>query len=103
MNLGKSELVPVEEVSIIEVLVDILGCKKGSLPMKYLGLALGANEALLGKWLWRFGNEWDELWRRVVEVKYGRIWGGWRTNIVSGSYGVSLGKSLRQWSPVFSQ
>ena len=49
MNLGKSELVPVEEVSIIEVLVDILGCKKGSLPMKYFGLALGANEALLGK------------------------------------------------------
>lgn len=31
VNLGKSELVPVGEVSIIEVLVDILGCKKGSL------------------------------------------------------------------------
>ena len=26
----------------IEMLVDVLGCKQGSLPMKYLGLPLGA-------------------------------------------------------------
>ena len=28
------------------------------------------NEALLEKWLWRFGLEKDALWRRVIEVKY---------------------------------
>ena len=33
------------------------------------------NEALLGKWLWRFGIEKDALWR-VIEVKYGCEWGG---------------------------
>ena len=34
------------------------------------------NDALLGKWLWRFGIEKDALWRRVIEVKYGYEWGG---------------------------
>ena len=29
------------------------------------------NIALLGKWLWRFGQERDALWRQVIEVKYG--------------------------------
>ena len=29
------------------------------------------NKALLGKWLWRFGKEEDQLWRRVVALKYG--------------------------------
>ena len=29
------------------------------------------NEALLGKWLWRFMNEKDNLWRKVVTIKYG--------------------------------
>ena len=30
--------------------------------------------ALLGKWLWRFGQEKDALWRQVIEVKYGCEW-----------------------------
>ena len=29
------------------------------------------NFALLGKWLWRFGQDRDALWRQVIEVKYG--------------------------------
>ena len=31
------------------------------------------NEALLGKWLWRFGIEKDALWRQVIEMKYGGL------------------------------
>ena len=42
VNLSKSELVLVGEVQSLEVLVDILGCQWGSLPIKYLGLPLGA-------------------------------------------------------------
>ena len=42
INLGKSELVLVGAVHNIELLVAVLGCKKGSLPLKYLGLPLGA-------------------------------------------------------------
>ena len=34
------------------------------------------NEDLLGKWLWRFGIEEDALWRQVIEIKYGCVWGG---------------------------
>ena len=34
------------------------------------------NATLLGKWLWRFGIENDALWRQVIKVKYGCIWGG---------------------------
>ena len=42
INLGKSELVPVGVVHNIELLLSVLGCKQGILPMKYLGLPLGA-------------------------------------------------------------
>ena len=52
------------------------------------------NEALLGKWLWRFGLEKDALWRKVIEVKYGYRWGGWHSNFVSGPYGVGLWKNM---------
>ena len=34
------------------------------------------NEALLGKWLWRFGFKRDAPWRQVIEVEYGCVWGG---------------------------
>ena len=43
INMDKSELVPVGVVPNIVDLVDVLGCKQGSLPMKYLGFPLGAN------------------------------------------------------------
>ena len=42
INLGKSELVAVGAVHNMEILVAVLGCNQGSLPMKYLGLPLGA-------------------------------------------------------------
>ena len=42
VNLGKSELVAVGAVPNMDLLMAILGCKQGFLPMKYLGLPLGA-------------------------------------------------------------
>lgn len=39
VNLDKSELVPVGEVSNVS---DILGCRVSKLPMTYLGLPLGS-------------------------------------------------------------
>lgn len=35
-----------------------------------------------------FGLERDALWWRVIEVKYGREWGGWCSNLVFGSHGL---------------
>lgn len=53
---------------------------KISAPLQSEGLAIRNlrrfNEELLGKWWWRFGNDQDVLWRRVIEVKYGCTWGG---------------------------
>ena len=59
------------------------------------------NEALLGKWLWRFGIEKDALWRQVIEMKYGSVWGGWCTRSVNGPYGVGLWKNISQGWPSF--
>jgi hypothetical protein len=41
-NLAKLELVPVENVDNVVGLAWILGCVLVSLPLKYLGLPLGA-------------------------------------------------------------
>jgi hypothetical protein len=43
INLAKSELVLVGNVNNVEGLARILGCRVSSLPMKYLGLPLGAS------------------------------------------------------------
>ena len=42
VNLNKSELVPMGEVANLMGLVNILGCKVGSLPLTYIGLPLGS-------------------------------------------------------------
>jgi hypothetical protein len=42
VNLAKSVLVPVGEVSDVGALAEILGCEVGSLPITYLGMPLGA-------------------------------------------------------------
>jgi hypothetical protein len=46
------------------------------------------NQALLGKWMWRFSQERDALWRSVIKVKYRSVRGGWSSLPLMGSYGV---------------
>lgn len=29
------------------------------------------NQALFGKWLWRYVRESDGLWRKIIDYKYG--------------------------------
>ena len=41
VNVGKSEIVPIREVSNIQTLANILQCSVGNLPMIYLGIPLG--------------------------------------------------------------
>ena len=54
----------------IEMLVDVLGCKQGSLPMKYLGLPLGAK---FKKILWNPTLErWKGEWQDENEFTYPR-------------------------------
>ena len=50
VNLDKSELIPMGEVSNIEDLTRVVGCKVGSLPSTYLDLHLGASFKSLQMW-----------------------------------------------------
>ena len=43
VNVGKSEIVPVGEVNNLDTLANILQCRMGSLPMKYLRMPLGTS------------------------------------------------------------
>ena len=52
-NLEKSELIPIEDVSNLEDLVGVLGCKVSVLPTTYLGLLLGA--------LYKSAKVWEEV------------------------------------------
>ena len=54
------------------------------------------NQALLGKWLWRFMVEQDFLWKQVIVTKYGYEAGSWSPGIANGPYGMSLWKNIRQ-------
>ena len=204
INMGKSKLVPMGVVQNIVDMVDVLGCRQGSFPLKYLGLPLGGNvrdssiwnpiiekmerrlagwkrlylskggkvtlikstllnlptyflslfpisvevanhieqlqkkflysgmgdvkkthlvkwaivcalhsgglsirslrsfnKSLFGKLLWRFGNERQALWTRVIGAKYGCERGGWCSLLVTGSHGVSLWKSISHGWPSF--
>jgi hypothetical protein len=52
------------------------------------------NQALLEKWLWRYGLEWNRLGRRVLVAKYGSSDGGWYSNNVYGPHGYGLWKGI---------
>ena len=80
INLDKFELVPVGVVPNFEMLVNALGCKQGSLPMKYLGLPLGA------KWKDR------AIWNPIVEKVEKRL-AGWKRFYLSKGGELTLIKS----------
>ncbi|RVW68033.1 hypothetical protein CK203_064813 [Vitis vinifera] len=54
------------------------------------------NSAILCKWNWRYANEREALWRRVINLKYGEEEGGWHTRDVIGRNGVRLWKTIRK-------
>ena len=50
INFGKFELVPIGVLHNMDVLVGMLGCRQSSLPLRYLGLPLGAKFKKLSVW-----------------------------------------------------
>ncbi|KAL6338305.1 hypothetical protein AAG906_018580 [Vitis piasezkii] len=54
------------------------------------------NSVLLCKWNWRYANEREALWRRVISLKHDEEEGGWRTWDVMGRNRVGLWKAIRK-------
>ena len=59
------------------------------------------NQALLGKWLWRFGKEATYLWHQVIATKYGEGSGGWCTRVARETHGCGLWKNVRKGADNF--
>ena len=75
VNMGKSELVPVGEVSNVDQLAELLCCKVGSLPMSYLGMSLGASFKASSIWNPILENIERKLagWKKLYPSKGGRL------------------------------
>ena len=58
--------------------------EKGGLGLRKLACL---NKALLGKWIWRFARAKEDLWKKVLEAKYGQEDFGWRTRKANGVFG----------------
>ncbi|XP_059599050.1 uncharacterized protein LOC132255193 [Vitis vinifera] len=65
--------------------------EEGGLDIRKIDLL---NKALLGKWVWRYAYEKDNLWKTVIGVKYGQEGCGWKTKEVCGPFGVGLWKDI---------
>ncbi|RVX18253.1 hypothetical protein CK203_006485 [Vitis vinifera] len=81
------------------VFIEGLQCGRGSVR----NLAL-MNNTLLSKWNWRFANEREAFWRRVISHKYGEEEGGWRTRANAWVSDVwnPIGNG-DDWTPFFSR
>ncbi|RVW52750.1 putative ribonuclease H protein [Vitis vinifera] len=64
---------------------------KGGLGLRKIAIL---NRALLGKWIWRFACEKDNLWKQVITTKYGQENHGWRSKKASGAAGVGVWKEI---------
>ncbi|RVX16269.1 Transcription factor SRM1 [Vitis vinifera] len=92
INLEKSELIPIGEVSNLEDLVGALGWGLGIRDLSIL------NEALLGKWSWRFSSERDPLWKWVI---VGKTRGGWCSKVLREGHCVGVWKAIKGRWQVF--
>jgi len=88
INLGKSELVLFGVVHSFELLLNVLDCKQGTLPMKYLGLPLGA----------KFKD--NAIWNPILEKMERRL-GGWKCLYLSKGGKVTLIKSTLSNVPTY--
>ncbi|RVW47789.1 LINE-1 reverse transcriptase-like [Vitis vinifera] len=64
---------------------------KGGLGIRKLAML---NKALLGKWIWRYACDKDNLWKQVIKVKYGQEDFGWRPKKARGAVGVGVWKEI---------
>jgi len=88
VNALKNEMVSIWEVPNVHVLVEILGCQIGSLPMTYLGMALGAS------------HKSPTIWNSILE-KLERKLAGWKKMYLSKGGRLTLLKSTLSNFPTY--
>jgi hypothetical protein len=49
-----------------------------------------------------YATEREALWRKIVDLKYGSMRGGWCSNVFQGPYGTSLWKTIWKGWPRFA-
>jgi hypothetical protein len=88
VNMHKSEMVPVGEVSDLPRLAALLSCQVGSIPLNYLGMPLGAPHKALA------------LWDPILE-KVKRHLAGWKKLYLSKGGRLTLLKSTLSSMPTY--
>jgi hypothetical protein len=88
VNLAKSVLVPVGNVDNVDGLAGILGCGVSSLPLKYLGLPLGA--------CYKAKSIWDGAVKKIE-----RQLASWKQTYLSKGGSVTLIKSTLSNLPTY--
>ena len=81
VNVGKSEIVPIGEVNNRDILANILWCRMGSLPMKYLGMPLGTS--------FKTASIWNPILEKIEKKLL-----GWKHLYLSKGGRLTLLKSL---------
>ena len=83
----------------------LVAWEKVCLPLEMGGLGIRSvvpfNQALLEKWLWRYGHEVTHLWRQVISTKYGEVKGDGKLMVVGGLMGVAYGEALMKGGRAF--
>ncbi len=88
VNMSKSEMVPIGEVTNLSYLADILSCHIDRLPMTYLGMPLGSSFKALG------------VWNPIIE-KVERRLAGWKKLYLSKGGRLTLLKSTLSSLPTY--
>ena len=88
INVRKNEIIPVGEVNNLDALANILHCRVGILPMKYLGMPLGTS------------FKTTSIWNPILEEMEKKL-SGWKRLYLSKGRRLMLLKSTLSSLPTY--